>query len=170
MLLYYGGNNAEDDIRQLAPHLKNIDLVVAANQFGEPTYKPQPIPETSAQLVMTGHKGMFVCLIALYDDGSPTQYARIPLTDAFGDSEAMMQSLADYQGFLKTLGFDGLGLKPIPHPSGGKFIGSEKCGECHGGNEYLGANASCMRPSRGSSAEQSRRYCGILIPSASVVT
>ena len=56
----------------------------------------------------------------------------MPLDDRFADSPEMLQLLADYQEQLKRLGFDELG--PRSHsriPPGRKFVGSEKCGECH---------------------------------------
>ena len=44
----------------------------------------------------------------------------------------MRQLMKEYQDQLKDIGLEGLGLLPgIPHPSGQKFVGSEKCGECH---------------------------------------
>lgn len=132
VLLYYGGNSAEDDIKALGAQLDGFNLVVIANEFGEPTYKPQPVTNSrTAQMILTGHKAMYACLVALYDDGSPSRYARIPLTSDLKDSQTMLQSLAVYQDHLKNLGLSGLGLKPIPHASGSKFVGSEKCGECH---------------------------------------
>jgi hypothetical protein len=43
----------------------------------------------------------------------------------------MLQLLAVYQDQLKELGLAGLEIKPQPHPSGRRYVGSEKCGECH---------------------------------------
>ncbi|QDV54485.1 multiheme c-type cytochrome [Rosistilla oblonga] len=154
VLMYYGGNSAEEDINTMGAQLDGIDLVVIANEFGEPTYKPQKVQGSStAEMILTGHKAMYACLVALYDDGSPSRYARIPLTDALEDSPAMLQSLAVYQDHLKNLGFSGLGLNPIPHASGNKFVGSQKCGECHTtameiweGTPHAHATESIVRP------------------------
>jgi hypothetical protein len=55
----------------------------------------------------------------------------VPLDARLKDSPPMLKLLADYQEQLKELGLEGLGLTPRPHPSGRKFVGSEKCGECH---------------------------------------
>jgi hypothetical protein len=53
------------------------------------------------------------------------------------------------------LGLEGLGLKPIPHPSGRKFVGSAKCGECHTtayqiwqGTPHVDATADIVKPPR----------------------
>jgi formate-dependent nitrite reductase cytochrome c552 subunit len=43
----------------------------------------------------------------------------------------MLHILSEYQQNLKDTGFDGLGIKLQPHPSGRKFVGSETCGDCH---------------------------------------
>jgi hypothetical protein len=39
--------------------------------------------------------------------------------------------MSAYQEQLKALGLEGLGVKPLPHPTGRQFVGSETCGECH---------------------------------------
>ena len=43
----------------------------------------------------------------------------------------MLGLMAQYQEQLEQLGFEKLGVRPLNHPSGRKFVGSEKCGECH---------------------------------------
>jgi hypothetical protein len=70
--------------------------------------------------------------VGLFDGPGPRlRYQRVPLDDRFGDSKEMLAVLASYQEQLKTAGLEGLGVKPLPHPSGRKFVGSETCGECH---------------------------------------
>ena len=50
----------------------------------------------------------------------------------FADSPEMLKLLADYQEQLKELGPGwALEIKPQPHASGRKFVGSETCGQCH---------------------------------------
>ena len=46
----------------------------------------------------------------------------------------MKNLMAAFQDQLKTIGFEGLGLRPAPHPqkeTGGKFVGTDKCKSCH---------------------------------------
>ena len=43
----------------------------------------------------------------------------------------MRQLMREYQEQLKDIGLEGLGLKPIRHSSGEKFVGTEACGKCH---------------------------------------
>ena len=82
-------------------------------------------------MVLTGEKGMYAGLFGLFDGGEH-KYARVPLTHQFEDAPEMRQLMKEYQDQLKDIGLEGLGLLPgIPHPSGQKFVGSEKCGECH---------------------------------------
>ncbi len=50
------------------------------------------------------------------------RYQRTPLDGRFHDSSDMLQLLASYQDQLKTAGLEGLGVRPIPHPSGRTFV------------------------------------------------
>nr|WP_236621404.1 multiheme c-type cytochrome [Rhodopirellula sallentina] len=127
VLTFYG---TEDAARKLVTKVEGIDLVVVAGGYGEPTYQPEAIEGSQTKMVLTGNKGMYVGLVGLYKDAE-MRYARVPLDDTFGDAPEMRQLMAEYQFQLRDLGLDNLGLKPIPHPSGEKFVGSETCGECH---------------------------------------
>ena len=42
-----------------------------------------------------------------------------------------MDAFGAYQQQLKELGLEQLGLRPLRHPSGRKFVGSETCADCH---------------------------------------
>ncbi|NLX56841.1 MAG: cytochrome C554 [Planctomycetaceae bacterium] len=110
-----------------------FSLVVSTGGAGEPTLQPDPIAGTRSQLIQIGTKGMYACVVGLFDDAArPLRYQRVPLDARFKDSEAMLQLLAEYQDRLRELGFEGLGIdKPQPHPSGRKFVGSAACADCH---------------------------------------
>ncbi|MFG0254379.1 MAG: multiheme c-type cytochrome, partial [Rhodopirellula sp. JB053] len=127
VLTFYG---TEEAARKLVTEVEGIDLVVVAGGYGEPTYQPEAIEGSQTKMVLTGNKGMYVGLVGLYKDAE-MRYARVPLDDTFGDAPEMRQLMAEYQFQLRDLGLENLGLKPIPHPSGEKFVGSETCGECH---------------------------------------
>lgn len=121
-----------DETRALAAANPLFDVVVTAGGVGEPTLELEKLPGGKAQMAQVGTKGMYIGVIGVFDDEqTPLRYERVPLDDRFTDSPAMLQLLADYQKQLETMGFDELGLKPQAHPSGLKFVGSEKCGECH---------------------------------------
>ena len=127
VLLLFGNDKAA---QQVARDVPGFDLVVAADTYGEPTYQAEPIEGTSSRLVLTGDKGMYVGLVALYED-APLRYARVPLDSSFADAPEMLQLMAEYQEQLKALGLEGLQVRPISHPSGRKYVGTETCAECH---------------------------------------
>ncbi len=128
VLLFFGSENAG---KQLMRDVKGFDLIVAAGGYGEPTFRAEPIDDTTTKMIVTGNKGMYAGLVGLFPD-KQLKYARVPLTHEFKDAPEMRQLMKDYQDQLRDIGLQGLGLlPPIPHSSGQKFIGSAKCGECH---------------------------------------
>ncbi|MEM6980209.1 MAG: multiheme c-type cytochrome, partial [Planctomycetota bacterium] len=127
VLTFFGEEDAAAD---LVRAIDGFDLVVVAGGYGEPTYQPQPIEGSQTRMILTGSKGMYAGLVGLYRD-APMRYARVAMTHEFEDAPAMRQLMAEYQNQLKNLGLEGLGLEPIPHPSGIAFTGSEACGKCH---------------------------------------
>jgi hypothetical protein len=122
-----------DESIRLAQKYRDFQIVVTAGGgASEPKFQPEPIPDTNAILVEVGMKGMFAGVVGVFDDAKqPLRYQRVPLDSRFADSPDMLTLLAAYQDQLRELGLDALGLKPVPHPSGKRFVGSEKCGECH---------------------------------------
>jgi len=121
-----------EDSKQLAQKFPLFDVVVTAGGAGEPTYEAEKIPDTDAILVQVGTKGMYVGVVGVFDDQKkPLRYQRVPLDARFPDSREMLNVLAAYQEELKAVGLDGLGLKPIPHPSDRTFVGSDACEDCH---------------------------------------
>ena len=70
-------------------------------------------------MIQIGTKGMYAGVVGLFDDAAqPLRYQRVPLDARFPDSAEMLQLLAAYQDQLKEAGFEGLGIRPQPHPSG----------------------------------------------------
>jgi hypothetical protein len=121
-----------EESKQLAQKFPKFDVVVTAGGAGEPTYKAEEIPDTDAILVQVGTKGMYVGVIGVFDDKEkPLRYQRVPLDARFPDSREMLNVLAAYQEELKATGLEGLGVKPIAHPSGRTFVGSDACEDCH---------------------------------------
>ncbi len=121
-----------DATKRLAQAFPNFDVVVTAGGADEPAFRPEKIPDSKALLVQVGAKGMYVGVLGVFDDAKePYRFQRVPLDARFEDSREMLDLLAAYQRQLEQAGLERLGLKPIPHPSGREFVGSEKCGECH---------------------------------------
>jgi hypothetical protein len=61
----------------------------------------------------------------------PLKYQRVALDSSLPDAPEMLKLLADYQEQLRRDGLEGVGATEQPHPSGHKFVGTAKCGECH---------------------------------------
>ncbi|TWU02460.1 multiheme c-type cytochrome [Stieleria varia] len=146
---------SEEKAKKLAQQVPGYDLIIVSGGYGEPTYQPQPIENSTTQIILTGNKGMYVGLVSLREN-KPFQYARVALTSEFEDSPEMRGIMKDYQRQLQDVGFADLGLKPIPHPSGEKFVGSEACGKCHteamavwSGSAHFDATAHIVKPPEG---------------------
>lgn len=121
-----------EESKTLAAAFPGFDIVVTAGGAGEPTNEPEPIAGTDAVLVQVGTKGMFAGVVGVFDDeAKPLRYQRVPLDARFEDTRHMLQLLAAYQQQLESDGLEGLGLRPIPHPSGREFVGSRACSNCH---------------------------------------
>jgi hypothetical protein len=121
-----------DESRQLAQQFPDFDVIVSSGGLGDPTYEPEAIEGSKAILVQVGVKGMFAGVIGVFADAEkPPRYQRLPLDAAYADSPEMLDLLNRYQNQLKITGLDGLGVKPLPHASGNKFVGSQSCADCH---------------------------------------
>jgi hypothetical protein len=125
-----------DESIALARQFPQFPIVLTTGGAGEPTREPELIEGTDSQLIQVGTKGMYAGVIGLFDDPvAPLRYQRIPLDSRFPDADEMLQLLAAYQEQLRVVGFEGLGIRPQPHPSGREFVGSAACRSCHG-KEY----------------------------------
>lgn len=123
---------SREEARELARRFPQFDLVVASGDSPLLSAELERIDGTRTHLLQIGRKAMYVAVVAWYDDPQqPLRYASVPLDARWSDSPAMLQLLADYQEQLQQLDLDGLGLRPLPHPSGHRFVGSQTCGECH---------------------------------------
>jgi hypothetical protein len=115
----------------LAAAHPQFDVVVTHGGADEPPLEPRRLPGGSL-LVELGHKGMFAVAVGFFADTKrPVRTQRVPLDARWGESEDMIALLATYQTKLEALGFQGLGLTPIRHPTGRRFAGSAACADCH---------------------------------------
>ncbi|MBW3599789.1 MAG: hypothetical protein KY475_21280 [Planctomycetes bacterium] len=119
-----------DEARSLTEKFPQFDVVVVAVGLGDPPTRPEQIGKT--QFIVVGEKSMHAGLLGVYDDPENRyRYQLVPLDKRFEDSDFMLKLLAAYQDTLQSEGLEGLGLRPIQHPSGYEFVGSSTCGECH---------------------------------------
>ncbi|MCA9108003.1 MAG: hypothetical protein KDA83_21525, partial [Planctomycetales bacterium] len=131
VLMIYGTVEETDAI--VAAH-GEFDLVVCSGVDGEPTIAPALVESNgrSIPVVQTGIKGMYVGVVGWFPGEETTiRYQRVPLDARFEDSERMKRLFIEYQDQLETMGLDGLDLRPVSHPSGHTFVGSQVCGDCH---------------------------------------
>lgn len=124
-----------DEAVALAKGFPEFNVVVASNGSEVPPAAPQTVPGTNTLLITVGHKGMDLVVLGLFDDKSvPFRYQRVPLDSRFAASPDMKMLMTALQDQLKLIGFEGLGLRPVPHPlaeANGAFVGSHKCQSCH---------------------------------------
>lgn len=125
-----------DEAKALARKFPQFNWVTAAHAADEPPKDPTKIEGVKTQLIEVGHKGMYVVVVGLYKNGTPSfRYQRVPLDHRFADAKPIYDMQVDYQNQLEQIvaqsGWEGLGLKPSPHPSGRRFAGSKVCADCH---------------------------------------
>ncbi len=121
-----------DESRELAKQFNDFDVIVSSGGLGDPTYEAEKVEGSKAILIQVGVKGMFAGVVGVFNDSDQRlRYQRVPLDASYDDSPEMLQLLKSYQDQLKSTGLAGLGVKPIPHSTGNKFVGSQACADCH---------------------------------------
>ncbi|MCO6046741.1 hypothetical protein NG895_22825 [Aeoliella sp. ICT_H6.2] len=135
VLLVYG---EVSEAKALSAKFPQFRWVVAGKGGDEPPKQATPIPESGANLIEIGHKGMYAVVIGIYKQGQPRyRYQKVPMDHRFEDAPEMQQLMVRYQNQLKTLvtsgkGWEPLTGKPLATPGGGSgFVGSEVCADCH---------------------------------------
>ena len=127
------------EARRLAQKFPGFQVVVCSGHIDEPPSRPEIIEGTKTILVQASHKGMYAVVLGLYDSGEQRiRYQRVPFDARFADSVEMHKLKTEYQSQLQALGWEGVGIKPRLFPNAqdeadlsGRFVGSQKCGECH---------------------------------------
>ena len=114
-----------------------FDLIVHTTSAGEPEKLPTKVVtgNHTTSLIQIGTKGMYVGIVGCYEKNGKLElkYERVPLDGRFTDSKPMERVFESYQNELKLLYTSGqlIDIKPRPHPSGNRFVGSQACFECH---------------------------------------
>lgn len=121
-----------EEANALAKQFPDFDIVVTAGGAEMPPAQPVKIQGTQTLLVEVGHKGMYLSVLGVYDSKqTPWRFQRVPVDSRFKDATTIRLKMAAMQIEFEQLGWEGLQLRPVTHPSGHEFVGSSKCGECH---------------------------------------
>ncbi len=118
--------------QELAKQFPEIPLIISTGPIEEPlTDNPLKIGETT--LVTVGHKGKHAGLVGWYPaaTGDQFKFDLVKLDGKrFKDDTRMIEHMKFYQEMLKDSQL--AETEPaLQHPSGAKYVGAEKCGECH---------------------------------------
>ncbi len=120
---------------ELAKRFPEFNIVVTAGGAPEPPAKPAIFEGSKTLIIEVGEKGMDAIVLGIFDsEAQPLRYQRVPLDSRFESSEDMRLLMAAYQDQLRGLGYEGLGIRAVPHPQKellGDYIGSKKCESCH---------------------------------------
>jgi hypothetical protein len=131
-----------EETKELAKRFPQFHILVTAGGPDEPPLTEEKLPGTSTWLIESGRKGMYAQVIGFFDDAkTPRRFQRVPIDARFKDSPDIKKFMVDLQDEYKKhyelgvgkdkSGWQTLGIKPLPHPTGRTFVGSDKCGECH---------------------------------------
>jgi len=128
-----------EESRELAKKFPQFGIVVTSDGRDIPPLEPELIEGTKTRLVEVAPKGMYLVVAGFYDDrAQPVRFQRVALDSRFADAPQMRDLMATYQDQLKQLGWNELGIKPVPHPraaadnpQSGQFAGAQSCRECH---------------------------------------
>lgn len=124
-----------DETYELAKSFPRFDVIVTSGELDMPQLQPEVFDTGSrtVEIIQTGIKGMYVGVLGVYrgESGFKFRFQRIPLDSRFEDSPELKQVFKDYQEELRVMGLEGLGLRPVLHPSTRSYVGSESCGDCH---------------------------------------
>jgi hypothetical protein len=128
-----------DESLELAKKFTEFDLVVTAGGADVPPAQPEKVPGGKGRLIEVGHKGQYLVVAGFFADAKePVRFQRVALDSRYPNTAEMKALMVTYQDQLQSLGWEGLGLKPVPAPQtkrgealSGKFVGSASCKECH---------------------------------------
>ncbi len=132
-----------EETKELIKRFPKFDIVVTAGGPDEPPLTEEKVPGTNTWLIESGRKGMYLQVIGFYDDQrTPRRFQRVPVDARLKDSTEVEMLMIELQKKYKEYydigarekgrsGWEALGIRPLPHPTGRAFAGSESCGGCH---------------------------------------
>ncbi|RMF90135.1 MAG: hypothetical protein D6741_17170, partial [Planctomycetota bacterium] len=127
--------SSEEEALALAKAFPQFKVIVNTDGPAEPPGAPRMIPGSDRFFIQVGEKGMTALVLGFFDDpNTPVAYQRVILDSRYPDSPEMKAVMRNYQAQLAALGFEGLEIRPVPHPrkeEQGTFVGTKKCASCH---------------------------------------
>jgi hypothetical protein len=128
-----------EESKDLARRFPQFNFVVTADGPDIPPAEPQTVDGTKTKLIEIAPKAMYVIVAGFYDDAArPVRFQRVALDSRYAESPDMKALMTTYQEQLRELGWEGVGIKSVPHPKAqpggelaGKFAGAASCQECH---------------------------------------
>jgi hypothetical protein len=142
------------EAHELARKYSQFDIIVTSGGASEPAYEPEKVEGAGdTLLVQTGAKGMYAGVMGVFAGDERFRFQRVSMNDRYADSKKMLDLMKAYQVQLQTIGLSDLGVRPLPHPTGRTFRGSESCRDCHQGawdvwveSDHAGATDSIKNP------------------------
>jgi Cytochrome c554 and c-prime len=129
VLLSHG---SEEEAKALAGAFPQFRIILTAG--GPEEADPKPVVVGKTWILQAGHKGKRVGVLGYFPDDArqPFRYELVELDDErFKNDPPMRDLMRSYQQGLQDEGIDTSDDLMLKHPSGNKFVGAAKCGECH---------------------------------------
>ncbi len=131
-LLVLLSHGTASEATELARQHPEFQLVLSTGPIEEPL-ENNPLQVGTTTLAYVGHKGKYVGVIGWYPDSreQPFRFEMVRLDGTrFKDPATMLDHMRNYQDLLETANL--VESEPaVPHSAGGKFVGAERCKECH---------------------------------------
>lgn len=123
-----------EESEELVGKYPDFDIVLTAEGVGDPDPREPPKKIGETLLIEAGRKGKYVGVLGVYPESSESRfrYQLVSLDQKdFDDAQSMIDLMQEYQTRLQDDESVRQDLISAPHPSGSKFVGADKCGECH---------------------------------------
>ncbi len=129
VLLSHG---SEAEAKELAAKFPQFRIILTAG--GPEEADPKPVVVGQTWILQAGHKGKRVGVLGYFPDDAAQsfRYDLVELNDTdFKNDPHMRELMKNYQQQIQDESLATSDELLLRHPSGNKFVGAAKCGECH---------------------------------------
>ncbi|MDR3108823.1 MAG: hypothetical protein LBU65_03930 [Planctomycetaceae bacterium] len=123
---------------------KRFTFVLMSDSPAEPPREVRRFSDGTYRIEV-GEKGKFAVVFGLYDDKAAegesrdaktetVRYQRVALDSRYKNSPEIIKAMEMYQDKLKSIGLEGLGIRPVADQlakTHGKYVGTKACTDCH---------------------------------------